>query len=47
MELKTKGFKDIPIKNYEREKHALHISLNLLVIPEKLLLYKAAFENLK
>jgi hypothetical protein len=47
MELKTKNFKNIPIKNYEREKHAFHIFLNLLITPEKLLLYETAFENLK
>jgi hypothetical protein len=47
MELKTKDFKDIFIKNYEREKHTFHIFLNSLITPEKLLLYKVAFENLK
>jgi hypothetical protein len=47
VKLKTKDFKDALIKNYEREKHILHISLNLLVTSEKLLLYEAAFENLK
>jgi hypothetical protein len=47
MELKTKDFKDALIKDYEREKHAFYISLNLLVIPEELLLYEATFENLK
>jgi hypothetical protein len=47
VELKTKDFKNTSIKDYEREKHTLHISLNLLVIPEKLLLYETVFENLK
>jgi hypothetical protein len=47
MKLKTKDFKNILIKNYEREKHTLYISLNLLIIPEKFLLYKVIFENLK
>jgi hypothetical protein len=47
VKLKTKGFKDASIKNYEREKHTLHISLNLLVTPEEFLLYEAIFENLK
>jgi hypothetical protein len=47
MELKTKKFKDAPIKNYEREKHILYIFLNLLITPEKLLLYKIVFKNLK
>jgi hypothetical protein len=47
MKLKIKDFKNISIKNYEREKHTLHIFLNSLVIPEKLLLYKVIFENLK
>jgi hypothetical protein len=47
IELKTKDFKDISIKDYEREKHAFHIFLNLLITPEKLLLYEAVFENLK
>jgi hypothetical protein len=47
VELKTKNFKNAPIKDYEREKHALHTFLNLLIIPEKLLLYEATFENLK
>jgi hypothetical protein len=47
MKLKTKDFKNTPIKNYEREKHALHISLNLFIIPEELLLCEIIFENLK
>jgi hypothetical protein len=47
MELKTKNFKNAPIKDYEREKHILYISLNSLIIPEKLLLYEIVFENLK
>ena len=47
IKLKTKGFKDTPIKNYKREKHTLHTSLNLLITPEELLLYKTIFENLK
>jgi hypothetical protein len=47
MELKTKHFKDTPIKNYEREKHILHIFLNLLITSEEFLLYEAIFENLK
>jgi hypothetical protein len=47
MKLKIKDVKDIPIKNYEREKHALHIFLNLLITPEKLLLCEIIFENLK
>jgi hypothetical protein len=47
MELKTKDFKNTFIKNYERERHAFHISLNLLVTPEEFLLYKVIFENLK
>jgi hypothetical protein len=47
MKLKMKNFKNTPIKNYEREKHILYIFLNLLIIPEELLLYEAVFENLK
>jgi hypothetical protein len=47
MKLKTKDFKNIPIKNYEREKYIFHIFLNSLITSEKFLLYKAAFENLK
>jgi hypothetical protein len=47
MELKMKGFKNAPIKDYELEKHIFYISLNLLIIPEEFLLYKVAFENLK
>jgi hypothetical protein len=47
MKLKTKNFKNTPIKNYEREKYTLHIFLSLLVTPEKFLLYKITFENLK
>jgi hypothetical protein len=47
MELKTKDFKNTFIKNYERERHAFHIFLNLLVISEELLLYEIVFENLK
>jgi hypothetical protein len=47
MELSTKGFKDISIEGYEREKYVFYIFLSLLVISEEFLLYKAAFENLK
>jgi hypothetical protein len=47
MELKTKNFKNTSIKNYEREKYALYIFLNLLITPEKLLLYEIIFKNLK
>jgi hypothetical protein len=47
MELKTKSFKDAPIKNYEREKYTFHIFLNLLITSEKFLLCEAAYENLK
>jgi hypothetical protein len=47
MELKTKDFKNTFIKNDEREKYAFYIFLSLLIIPEELLLYKIAFENLK
>jgi hypothetical protein len=47
MELKTKNFKNTSIKDYEREKHAFYISLNLLVTSEELLLYEVVFENLK
>jgi hypothetical protein len=47
VELKTKGFKDVPIKNYEREKYTFYIFLNLLVISEEFLLCEVAFENLK
>jgi hypothetical protein len=47
MELKTKDFKNILIKDYEREKYTLYISLNLLVTPEEFLLCEIIFENLK
>jgi hypothetical protein len=47
IKLKTKDFKDTFIKNYDREKYTLHIFLNSLIIPEKLLLYEITFENLK
>ena len=45
--LKTKGFKNAPIKGYEREKHAQNTSLKNIAIEEELQPYKEAFEELK